>query len=66
MPSARLTKSNSFEPVNIATDEMVTMNEMAAIVLSFENKQLQGEAGAEGVRATVHAIFSADHLVMNI
>ncbi|EEC68463.1 hypothetical protein OsI_36689 [Oryza sativa Indica Group] len=62
MPSARLTKSNSFEPVNIATDEMVTMNEMAAIVLSFENKQLQGEAGAEGVRATVHAIFSADHL----
>nr|ABK95493.1 unknown [Populus trichocarpa] len=36
----RLTKSDFREPVNIGSDEMVSMNEMAEIVLSFENKNL--------------------------
>ena len=36
----RLTKSDFTEPVNIGSDEMVSMNEMAEIVLSFENKGL--------------------------
>nr|PNR29011.1 hypothetical protein PHYPA_027703 [Physcomitrium patens] len=36
----RLTKSNFQEPVNIGSDEMMRMNEMAEIVLSFDNKQL--------------------------
>ena len=36
----RLTKSDFREPVNIGSDEMVSMNEMAVIVFSFENKKL--------------------------
>ncbi|KAI5008160.1 hypothetical protein ZWY2020_009208 [Hordeum vulgare] len=36
----RLTKSDFGEPVNIGSDEMVSMNEMAEMVLGFENKQL--------------------------
>jgi GDP-D-mannose 3',5'-epimerase len=35
----RLTKSDFQEPLNIGSDEMVSMNEMAEIVLSFENKK---------------------------
>lgn len=48
----RLTKSDFHEPVNIGSDEMVSMNEMAEIVLSFENKQLPIHhiPGPEGVR----------------
>lgn len=48
----RLTKSDFREPVNIGSDEMVSMNEMAEIVLSFENKKLpiQHIPGPEGVR----------------
>lgn len=48
----RLTKSDFREPVNIGSDEMVSMNEMAEIVLSFENKQLPIHhiPGPEGVR----------------
>ncbi|XP_042950387.1 GDP-mannose 3,5-epimerase 1-like [Carya illinoinensis] len=48
----RLTKSNFREPVNIGSDEMVSMNEMAEIVLSFENKKLPIHhiPGPEGVR----------------
>uniref|UniRef100_M8C0C9 GDP-mannose 3,5-epimerase 2 n=1 Tax=Aegilops tauschii TaxID=37682 RepID=M8C0C9_AEGTA len=48
----RLTKSDFCEPVNIGSDEMVSMNEMAEIVLSFENKQLPIHhiPGPEGVR----------------
>jgi GDP-D-mannose 3', 5'-epimerase len=38
--------------VNIGSDEMVSMNEMAEIVLSFENKSIpiQHIPGPEGVR----------------
>lgn len=53
LPNAfRLTKSDFREPVNIGSDEMVSMNEMAEIVLSFENKQLPIHhiPGPEGVR----------------
>ena len=48
----RLTKSDFTEPVNIGSDEMVSMNEMAEIVLSFENKSLPIHhiPGPEGVR----------------
>ncbi|KAF0896897.1 hypothetical protein E2562_029585 [Oryza meyeriana var. granulata] len=47
-----LTKSDFREPVNIGSDEMVSMNEMAELVLSFENKQLPIHhiPGPEGVR----------------
>ncbi|CAD5194353.1 unnamed protein product [Musa acuminata subsp. malaccensis] len=48
----RLTKSDFREPVNIGSDEMVSMNEMAEIVLSFEEKKLPIHhiPGPEGVR----------------
>ena len=48
----RLTKSDFREPVNIGSDEMVSMNEMAEIILSFEDKKLpiQHIPGPEGVR----------------
>ncbi|TXG72149.1 hypothetical protein EZV62_000728 [Acer yangbiense] len=48
----RLTKSEFREPVNIGSDEMVSMNEMAEIVLSFDNKKLPIHhiPGPEGVR----------------
>lgn len=50
--TSRLTKSDFREPVNIGSDEMVSMNEMAEMVLSFENKQLPIHhiPGPEGVR----------------
>lgn len=52
LDSFRLTKSDFREPVNIGSDEMVNMNEMAGIVLSFENKKLpiRHIPGPEGVR----------------
>jgi GDP-D-mannose 3',5'-epimerase len=48
----RLTKSDFREPVNIGSDEMVSMNEMAEIVLGFENKKtpIHHIPGPEGVR----------------
>ncbi|CAM6097523.1 unnamed protein product [Calypogeia fissa] len=48
----RLTKSDYSEPVNLGSDEMVSMNEMAEIVLSFEGKKLPIKhiPGPEGVR----------------
>ncbi|KAL5988783.1 GDP-mannose 3,5-epimerase 2 [Asimina triloba] len=48
----RLTKSDFQEPVNIGSDEMVSMNEMSEMVLSFENKKLPIHhiPGPEGVR----------------
>lgn len=48
----RLTKSDFREPVNIGSDEMVSMNEMAAMVSSFEDKKLPIHhiPGPEGVR----------------
>ncbi|KAL9250558.1 GDP-mannose 3,5-epimerase 2-like protein [Drosera capensis] len=47
----RLTKSDFREPVNIGSDEMVSMNAMVEIVLSFENKKLPIHhiPGPEGV-----------------
>ncbi|KHN47621.1 GDP-mannose 3,5-epimerase 2 [Glycine soja] len=47
-----LTKSNFREPVNIGSDEMVSMNEMAEIILGFENKNIPIHhiPGPEGVR----------------
>jgi UDP-glucose 4-epimerase len=47
-----LTKSDFHEPVNIGSDEMVSMNEMAEIVLSFEDRKLPIHhiPGPEGVR----------------
>jgi GDP-D-mannose 3',5'-epimerase len=47
-----LTKSDFQEPVNIGSDEMVSMNEMAEIVLSFDKKKLPIKhiPGPEGVR----------------
>jgi len=48
----RLTKSDFREPVNIGSDEMVSMNEMAEIILGFENKNIPIHhiPGPEGVR----------------
>ncbi|KAL2325386.1 hypothetical protein Fmac_024444 [Flemingia macrophylla] len=48
----QLTKSDFREPVNIGSDEMVSMNEMAEIVLSFENKNIPIHyiPGPEGIR----------------
>ena len=48
----RLTKSDFREPVNIGSDEMVSMNEMAEIVLGFEDKKtpIHHIPGPEGVR----------------
>jgi len=48
----RLMKSDYKNPLNIGSDERVTMNEMAEMVLSFENKKLPIKhiTGPEGVR----------------
>jgi len=48
----RLTKSDMAEPVNLGSDEMVSMNEMAAMVLAYEGKELPIKhiPGPEGVR----------------
>lgn len=50
--NARLTKSDFQEPVNIGSDEMVSMNEMADMVLSFDGRKLpiRHIPGPEGVR----------------
>lgn len=36
----RLTKSDFVDPVNIGSDEMVSMNEMMAMAIAFEGKPL--------------------------
>jgi len=48
----RLMKSDHAEPLNIGSDEMVTMNEMAHIVLGFSEKKMAIKhiPGPEGVR----------------
>merc|ERR1712054_329068 len=48
----RLTKSDFSEPLNLGSDEMVSMNEMADVVLSYDNKKLPIKhiPGPEGVR----------------
>lgn len=52
LSNCRLTKSDFRDPVNIGSDEMVSMNEMAEIVLSFDDKKLPIHhiPGPEGVR----------------
>jgi GDP-D-mannose 3',5'-epimerase len=48
----RLTKSDFAEPVNLGSDEMVSMNEMQAMALKFAGKDLPIKhiPGPEGVR----------------
>eukprot|EP01018_Ginkgo_biloba_P038439 Gb_13111 [translate_table: standard] len=50
--SVWLTKPDFRDPVNIGNDEMVSMNDMAAMVLGFEDKRLPIHhiPGPEGVR----------------
>lgn len=36
----RLIKSDFREPLNIGSDEMVSINEMAEMILSFENEKI--------------------------
>jgi GDP-D-mannose 3', 5'-epimerase len=48
----RLTKSDYTEPLNLGSDEMVSMNQMMELALSFEGKKLPIKhiPGPEGVR----------------
>lgn len=48
----RITKSDFAEPLNLGSTEMVSMNEMAELVMSFEEKTLPIKhiPGPEGVR----------------
>ena len=48
----RLTKSDMSEPVNLGSDEMISMNDMGKMVLGFEGKDLPIKhiPGPEGVR----------------
>eukprot|EP00003_Mantamonas_plastica_P026900 TRINITY_DN5641_c0_g1_i2.p1 TRINITY_DN5641_c0_g1~~TRINITY_DN5641_c0_g1_i2.p1 ORF type:complete len:348 (+),score=135.61 TRINITY_DN5641_c0_g1_i2:291-1334(+) len=48
----RLMMSDFKEPINIGSEEMVTMNEMAKLVMGFEGKELEINhiPGPEGVR----------------
>ena len=50
--SIKIMLSDCAEPLNLGTDEMVDMNEFAAIAMSFENKNLPIKhiPGPEGVR----------------
>jgi GDP-D-mannose 3',5'-epimerase len=48
----RITKSDYREPLNLGSDEMVSMNEMMGMAMSFEDKELPIKhiPGPEGVR----------------
>lgn len=48
----RIMNSNYTEPFNLGSEEMISMNDMAKLVMGFENKQLviQHISGPEGVR----------------
>mmetsp|Transcript_42148 Transcript_42148/g.78891 ORF Transcript_42148/g.78891 Transcript_42148/m.78891 type:complete len:133 (-) Transcript_42148:120-518(-) len=48
----RLTKSDFSEPVNLGSDEMVSMNDMADLILGFDGRALPIKhiPGPEGVR----------------
>jgi len=50
--SIRIMLSDMTKPLNLGTDEMVDMNEFAAIAMSFENKNLPIKhiPGPQGVR----------------
>lgn len=48
----RVTKSDYREPLNLGSDEMVSMNEMMAMAMSFEGKvrmMLMGVMGINGM-----------------
>jgi nucleoside-diphosphate-sugar epimerase len=47
-----MTKSDFSEPLNLGSDEMVSMNEMADMILGFSDKKLPIKhiPGPEGVR----------------
>jgi GDP-D-mannose 3',5'-epimerase len=48
----RLMKSDFKDPINIGSEEMISMNDMATLIMSFENKKLTIKhiPGPEGVR----------------
>ncbi|KAK4527376.1 hypothetical protein GAYE_SCF39G5298 [Galdieria yellowstonensis] len=48
----RLMESDFAEPLNIGSEEMISMNDMAKLIMSFENKDLKIKhiPGPEGVR----------------
>jgi len=48
----RLMRSNYKEPLNIGSDEMISMNDMANLIMSFEGRKLELKhiPGPEGVR----------------
>jgi len=48
----RLTRSDVREPINIGSDVMISMNDMATLIMSFENKHIPINhiPGPEGVR----------------
>jgi GDP-D-mannose 3',5'-epimerase len=48
----RLTYSDVHIPVNIGSDEMISMNDMAKLIMSFDNKQMEIKhiPGPEGVK----------------
>ncbi|KAL2559154.1 GDP-mannose 3 [Forsythia ovata] len=60
-----LTKSDFREPVNIGSDEMVSMNEMAEIVMSFEDKKLPIHhiPGPEGDAYSLNAFGSRKRIL---
>lgn len=48
----RIMRSDCYEPLNLGSDELISMNDMAKLAMSFENKQLRIEhiPGPQGVR----------------
>jgi len=48
----RLMNSNVYEPINLGSEEMISMNDMATLVMGFDNKKLtiRHIPGPEGVR----------------
>jgi len=48
----RLTRSDVREPINIGSDEMISMNDMAKLIMSFDSKKMELKhiPGPEGVR----------------
>jgi GDP-D-mannose 3',5'-epimerase len=48
----RIMRSDCSEPLNLGSDELISMNDMAKLAMSYENKQLRMEhiPGPQGVR----------------
>ncbi len=59
----RLMQSDVREPLNIGSDEMVSMQEMARMICAFDNKPLgfTYTPGPMGVRYTTHAHSDTRH-----